>query len=177
MTAANSGIHFLVPVIGFVVNVLTQLLSVRVIPGLGVLKSVFAGFTIGGLAVLSTELYLFAGQSSHGSEATAMVITNLIIYGSLGYCYFHFINLGITARRIRILRELYLSGNGLTLKQLLARYNAGDMIDTRLERLLGSGQIVLRDNKYHIDKPVMLLMSKTILAMKLIVLGKKSEFD
>jgi len=177
MHLPESALHFLIPVLGLAVNVMAQILSVRLIPGLGLLKSVFAGFAAGGLGVLSAELYLSDWPSIHGAEVLPMIIANMIIYGALGYCYFHFINLGITARRIRILRELYASGSGLSLKELLMRYNAGDMINKRLERLLGSGQIVLRDDKYHIGKPVMLIMSKTIVAMKLVILGEKSEFD
>lgn len=177
MHLPESAIHLLIPLLGLAVNVLTQLMSVRIIPGMGILKSVFTGFAVGGLGVLYAELYLSGRQSIHGTGALSMIIANVIIYGSLGYCYFHFINLGITARRIRILRELYASGGGLSLNMLLKRYNAGDMISKRLDRLLGSGQIVCRDNKYHIGKPVMLLMSRTIVAMKLIILGKKSEFD
>jgi hypothetical protein len=173
MLIPESAIHFLIPVLGLAVNVFIQLLSVRLFPGLGILKSVFTGFTAGGLSVLSAEIYLSGG----GIDYLPMIIANIIIYGSLGYCYFHFINLGITARRIRVLRELYAAGGGLSLNELLKRYNAGDMISKRLDRLLGSGQIVCRDDKYHIGKPVMLLMSKTIVAMKLIILGEKSEFD
>ncbi len=177
MPMFSNEIHFLIPVLGMAVNVMFQLLSVRLVPGLGVLRSVFTGFAIGGLSVLSAEFYLSGGQLTGEMDVVPMIIANLIIYGSLGYCYFHFINLGITARRIRILRELYVSGEGLSLNELLKLYNAGDMIDKRLDRLLGSGQIVCKDNKYHIGKPVMLLISKTIVAMKLVILGKKSEFD
>ena len=126
--------------------------------------------------MLLSEIYLW-NRSDTLAEAISMVCANLIIYCSLGYCYFHFINLGITARRIRILRELYTSPGGLTLSELLQRYNAGNMITARLERLLNSGQIVLRDNRYHIGRPVMLFMSRSIVAMKLLILGKRSEFD
>ncbi|MEW6599719.1 MAG: hypothetical protein AB1499_01995 [Nitrospirota bacterium] len=177
MHLSGSAVHFMIPVAGLTVNVLTQLLSVRLISGLGILKSVFTGFVIGGLGVLFAEIYISGGHQGHGPEALSMIAANVIIYGALGYCYFHFINLGITARRIRILRELYMSGRGLTLDELLKRYNAGDMISKRLDRLLGSGQIVCVNDKYHIGKPVMLMMSRTIVVMKLIILGKKSEFD
>jgi hypothetical protein len=176
VSATNSALHFLIPLAGLAVNVLVQLLSVRLVPGLGILKSVFTGFAVGGIGVLAGESYLFIYHQTPINEAFPMIIANLIIYGALGYCYFHFINLCITARRIRIIRELYTSSKGLTLNELLQRYNARDMIDKRLERLLSSGQIVYKDGKYHIGRPVMLLMSRTIVAMKLFILGKKSEF-
>jgi hypothetical protein len=173
----NVDMHFMIPIIGLGANVVVQLLSVRLVPGLGVLRSVYAGFVIGGLSVLLTELHLSGDGSIQETDAVLMIITNLIIYGSLGYCYFHFINLGITARRIRILRELYISGEGLSIDELLKRYNARDMVEKRLDRLLGSGQIVCKDDKYHIGKPVVLMMSKSIVALKLLILGKRSEFE
>jgi len=102
---------------------------------------------------------------------------NIIIYSSLGYCYFHFINLGETARRIRILRELYESNGGLTLDKILKRYNAEAMVELRLQRLISSGQIILKDGRLHVGKPVLSFISKIIILMKLILLGRKSELD
>jgi hypothetical protein len=98
-------------------------------------------------------------------------------YSALGYCYFHFVNLGETARRIRLLRELSESKNGLSVNEILERYNAKEIIENRLNRLLKSGQVVYKNNRYYIGKPVMLFMSKMILFAKRFILGKSSEFD
>jgi len=169
--------NVLVPILGLAANVLSQLICVRIFPKLGILRSVFIGFATGGTGVFLSEVYLFTQFKTQAADALSLLAANMIIYFSLGYCYFHFINLGITARRIRILRELHASGEGLSLNELLEKYNAGDMIDRRVERLLNSGQIICRDGKYHTGKPAMLLMSLIIVAMKRFILGKKSEFD
>lgn len=96
---------------------------------------------------------------------------------ALSYCYFVFINLGETARRIRILKEVLDAPEGLSLEEILRRYNANEIIERRLQRLLVNGQIIIRDDKYYIGKPLMLWMAKIVVAFKFILLGKKSEFD
>ncbi|MDD5505564.1 MAG: hypothetical protein PHR73_02265, partial [Candidatus Omnitrophica bacterium] len=93
------------------------------------------------------------------------------------YCYFNFINLGETGRRIRLLRELYDSGSGLNKEEILSRYNAEEVVVLRMKRLVNNHQIILRAGRYYVGSPVMLLIAKAIVLMKLVVLGKKSEFD
>ena len=160
------------PVVAFSINVATQILCIRFVMK-GLLKSLFSGFAIGLLSLLFVQLIsVFLGKTFLPN-----LTVNIIIYSSLWYCYFHFINLGETARRIRILRELYDSDGGLTLDVILKRYNAKKMVELRLQRLLSNGQVILKDGRLYNGKPVLLLMSKTILLMKLIILGKKSEFD
>lgn len=169
-------LQLITPIIGLTINVLVQVGCSRYISSLALLKSVVLGFVSGLLSLLIVELYFSFNFSITTQDLLPILVTNCIIYSLLGYCYFHFINLGETARRIRILRELYDSEEGLSLEELLERYNARDMIDVRLSRLLNNGQIIYKDDRYFIGKPIMLLMAKVILLMKLIVLGKKSEF-
>jgi len=174
---SHSYLQVINPIIGLAINVLVQVGCSRYIPSLALLKSVVLGFVSGLFSLLIFEFYLSFSFSITTKDLLPILVTNCIIYALLGYCYFHFINLGETARRIRILRELCDSEKGLSLEELLERYNAKDMIDMRLRRLLDNGQIIYKDGRYFIGKPVMLLMAKIILLMKLIVLGKKSEFD
>jgi hypothetical protein len=164
-------LHILNPIIGLATNVLVQVVGFRFVPNLGLLKSVILGFVIGLLSLFFLESYIFFLKK----EFLPTTAVNLFIYLSLGYCYFHFINLGETARRIRILRELYDSKRGLSMKEILERYNAGKVIEMRLERLLKNGQVVYKNSRYYIGKPIMLLITKILVLMKLIILGK-SEF-
>jgi len=66
--------------------------------------------------------------------------------------------------------------DGLTYEQVLERYNGQSQVEARLTRLLGGGQIVLRDGRYRIGKPVMLLIARVMVALKRLLLGKPSEF-
>jgi len=160
------------PIVAFSINVATQILCIRFAMK-GLLKSLLSGFAIGLLSLLLVQLI----SAFLGKTFLPNLTVNIIIYSSLGYCYFHFINLGETARRIRILRELYESNGGLTLDKILKRYNAEAMVELRLQRLISSGQIILKDGRLHVGKPVLSFISKIIILMKLILLGRKSELD
>ena len=101
--------HFLLilnPLIALGCNVISQLLFIRLNQRMGLLKSEYAGFLIAGIILVSLEWlrYLLVPQRCFIFLLT--FVTNSIIYAALSYCYFNFVNLGETARRIRILREL-----------------------------------------------------------------------
>ncbi|MFA5039208.1 MAG: hypothetical protein WC732_05970 [Candidatus Omnitrophota bacterium] len=76
------------------------------------------------------------------------ILTDGAIYVLFSYCYYHFNNLGETARRVRILRELSNAPIGLTSAELLACYNAGEVLDRRLRRLEESGQLARKGAVY-----------------------------
>lgn len=170
-------LHVLNPILGLIINVLMQVVSFRYIPRLGLLKSIILGFATGLTVVLTLELCVFSTQSTSTDDFVPIFIVNFIMYSSLGYCYFHFANLGETARRIRILRELYDSKEGLSMQEILQRYNARKIVEVRINRLINNGQIIYKSGRYYIGNPVMLIIAKIVVMMKLIILGKRSEFD
>jgi hypothetical protein len=166
----------LAPAIAFAINVVVQVASYRLVSRLNILGAIFAGFGAGLLALIVLSAYDYTIQRQPPPELISLFIVNLVTFSALGYGYFHFINLGVTARRIRLLIELMESEGGLAYEEILQRYNAREMVDNRLGRLLDSGQVLLKEGKCFIGKPVMLLMAKAMVAMKLLVLGKRSEF-
>lgn len=177
MVDSNEGyslFNVLIPIAGLTINVLTQVLSFRYLSQFALLKSVFLGFAGGLIFIITLQGGLYSLPSTSGSAALA---ANIAIYGALAYCYFHFLNLGETARRIRIVRELHDSPNGLSMVEILDRYNSKDMVALRINRLVGNGQIIYKDNAYHIGKPVLLWMARAILLLKRILLGKSGAFD
>lgn len=171
-------LQVVIPILGLIMNVLVQVVSFRNLPSppFGLLKSVILGFIAGFTLVFFLGLsFLFVAQDT---QFLFSLIVNIISYASLGYCYFHFVNLGETARRIRILRELYESVDGLTKEEILQRYDAKYILDRRLDRLIANSQVILIDGKYYIKgQPFMLTISHIIVALKYILLGKRSEFD
>jgi len=173
----NNYLIVFIPVVGLLINVLIQIGSFRAFPKLGLLTSVLLGFTVGFLGAFLLEGYLCTVQLMELKDSIAIFIINIVAYFSLAYCYFHFINLGETARRIRILRELKEAPQGLSLNEILNRYNAREIIERRISRLIQTGQIKLKNEKFYIGKPLVLVMAKFIVVSKIILLGKKSEFD
>lgn len=164
------------PLIGLLFNVFAQLIGFRYIK-LFLLKSLILGFVIGLVFVFGAGFYGCFAAAQPSGDFVALLIVNSLTYSALGYCYAHFINLGEGARRIRIIRELYKSETGLSMDELLNIYDGRQMIENRINRLMSGGQIVLRNDRYFIGKPHMLLISRIILLMKLIILGKRSEFE
>lgn len=159
----DSGLlEILSPVIGLTVNVASQV-GLKRYKEMRLLKSVFAGFFAG----LGTVLILgLAGCSGLG-----IILANTAIYFCLGYGYFHFINLGETARRIRILQEINAAPEGLTLEEILARYNAGEILDKRFQRLLDNGQVRLENGNYVMRPSLMVLITRIFILTRKMIMG------
>ncbi len=177
MAEAIAHLHLTAPILGLFVNTLVQILACRLIKSVGLLKSVVLGFVIGFATVMACGIASYQTAMPDVMELIGQSALNLLTYVALGYGYFHFINLGETARRIRILRELLESKDGLTLEAILERYNASGIIKARLQRMHNNKQIVLRQGRYFIGKPSLLYIAKTIVLLKWILLSRQSEFD
>ncbi len=143
--------------------------------GFGLLKSVYLGFAVGLIGIFIFESCVFFNFLNSMGDYIITAGATLIIYVSLGYCYFHFVNLGETARRVRILRELADSKEGLSLEGILERYNAEEIVRRRLGRLSDKVQIIYRNGRYYIGKPVILWVSRFISALKAFLLVKKDD--
>ncbi len=154
-----SATHIFIPFICLAVNAFIQIFIFRFFPKVGLLRSLFLGFICGFLVILLT-----------GSGV--ILANNLIIYVLLGYCYFHFVNMGETARRIRILLELKGSRTGLSLDEILERYNSRDIIERRLARLVTNGQVICKNGRYYIGNPAMLTIARSLTVVKQAVFGK-----
>ena len=165
----QSFFYVFVPIVSLAVNASSQILIARHASNSSLLKSVILGFMLGIMGLFIFEIVLL--------DRRASFIANTITYAALSYSYFAFVNLGETARRIRILRELANSEDGLTVKELIRLYNAKEIIEKRIRRLIKTGQVRYAGGRYYINKPVMLLASRIVVGMKLLILRKKSEFD
>ena len=155
----DNGMHIFIPFIGLAANSLAQVAVFRFFPRIGLLRSVFFGFACGFIA----SLLVTRG---------AMSASNFAIYVLLGYCYFHFVNMGETARRIRILTELADAGNGLSLGEILGRYGSKDIIDRRLARLINSGQIRCENGRCYTGNVTVLAMAGFLAAAKRVIFGE-----
>lgn len=167
----------LAPIAALALNVVCQVTICHLVPRAALLRSLVLGFGLGAafLLLYHTAAWVLGGQPL--AQAVGLLLANLVIYGALGYCYFHFVNLGETARRIRLVRELHQAPAGLTYPEILRRYNAAQITDLRMQRLLKTRQVVLRQGRYFIDRPLFLVISRLMVALKVVVLGKRSEFD
>lgn len=166
--------NILIPVIGIFINIIAQIFLYKYLLGRRLLKSEYFGFLCGAVVLIVCEIA--AANQSLAIDRVFLIGVDLIIYICLSYCYFHFINMGETARRIRLLRELDQAPLGLTKEEMLGRYNAEEIIKIRMSRLINNGQIKLHQGRYHIGSPVMLFVSRIIVLLKVVILGRDSEF-
>jgi hypothetical protein len=158
------------PVAGLVANCATQLFSFRFL-GVKLLKSIFVGFCMG----LAVNIVLVCDgcrlASAPPAEWVGQLLVTLATVAALGYGYFHFINLGETARRVRILREFVEAGGTLDEAGLLRCYNGAQIVRVRLDRLVASGQVTFRDGRYLLGKPTVARMAGLIRTLKRLLLG------
>ncbi len=157
------------PIIGLAVNILLQVAVFKFSSRHRLLQSVFYGFAGGLFILLLSENYMFLNHPRSLYDSIAVSFVNLTTYSALAYCYFHFINLGETARRVRILRELYAHEEGLSETEILGIYNAKEIIDRRIKRLLDNGQLIYKDGKYRAGKNAMVIIAGLILIMRSIL--------
>ena len=110
------------------------------------------------------------------SDFLALAVTNFAIYSMFSYWYFAFITLSETAIRTRLLMELDRSEDGLSEEEMLAKYNASELIEKRINRLVGNGQIINNEGRYYRGKPGLLLFAKFSETMHRLVPGKRTEY-
>lgn len=176
MSKAQLGIHLGVLVTALFCTGIVQLLSVRMSGGrLGVVVSLFLGFLVGlAVLVLGQGLALFRAGGAL-ADNLALGLANGVLFVSLWYFYFHFINIGEASLRIRVLREAT-RFSGRPMADLLAVYNVRTVVSTRLERLLQDGQLViLKEGRFGAGKPRMVLVAKIFSFLRWLLLGRTAQ--
>jgi len=139
-----SAIMFLMPGAAAIATIVAHIVASRNFLRLGVYRAQLAGFAFG---ILVMAIFTLATPLL-GSQLAGRSLANAIIFLCFCYVYFHFNNMGETARRIRLLRELLSAGRPLTFDELVTRYGAHEIVERRLGRLLASGQVCLVDGRY-----------------------------
>lgn len=158
-------VPLLPPLIGLVLNCLVQIAAFRQ-HFFKLLASAVFGFVAGG-AVTALAHVRMIDSTVLSVDGGALLLANLTAYGALGYTYFHFINMGETARRIRILIELVgAGGDGLDEGRILSRYNAREMVERRLDRLFSKGQIIETGDRLFPRSGLVMWMAKGIWMLK-----------
>nr|MBI3612136.1 hypothetical protein [Nitrospirota bacterium] len=169
----------LAPIFGLLTFACVHVLLSRALPlprPLAIFVSMMTG--LGMVATLAWAFARSSGAPALASDRFGIAAAWGLTYLSFAYFYvFGFYNLGESARRIRLLIELYGAGErGMTLDELLTAYNARMIVEVRLERLLTGGQIVRRKDRYFVAHPHMLYGAKALVLLKRLYLGANSEF-
>lgn len=174
MTRVDSALA-LAPFLGLLGCMLTHLVVSRSLPRLPRLHGIGLSAVAGFAAVAGILLVASRGPAPPTVAVWELAAVWLLTYLLLTYCYIiGFFNLGESARRIRLLIELYGAGErGMDLGEILAVYNARMIVEARLQRLLSSGQIMKRDGQYFVKRRLMLYVAKILAQLKIVLLPRR----
>jgi hypothetical protein len=125
------------------------------------------------LVVSVSEAVFILHGAKELSDLIALSIANLTVYLLVAFSYFAFINLGVSSLRVRLLDELDRSAEGLSMSEILERYNSREIIKNRVGKLEKIGQLIRIDDRYFVGRSTALLMVKILELLKFIVLGRK----
>ena len=160
-----------VPIVALAVDVVIQQVVFRAGGRRDVWGSIVAGCVAGIVPTAGLSAVLF--QWLDRADAVAVLAMNLASFVALAYGYFTFVNLNFTSIRVRILRELSAHHGSMTLRQLLAAYDADVALTMRLKRLTDKGQITQRNDRYYLERPgAVLILAYVLDGLKLVILGR-----
>ena len=166
-------LHVIIPVLGLLVNMTFQIMGVRCVASIDYYKSIAYGFWLGLFVVLVSETVFMLLEVKVLSDLIALSMANLAVYLLISFSYFAFINLGVSSLRVRLLDELGRSTEGLSMSEILERYNSREIIKNRVEKLEKIGQLIRKDGRYYVGRSTALLMVKTLELLKFVVLDRK----
>jgi hypothetical protein len=125
-------------------------------------------------------LALVAFWSAPVPERLGAVAYAIVVSGGIAFCYFNFFMMSETARRIRILVDVYVAERteyeamGYNHKAR-EEYNAAAMIDVRIARLLAAHAIQEKDGKLFATSSPMLFASRLVHFWSQLLFGNSSD--
>jgi putative flippase GtrA len=159
------------PLAGLAVNVMSHILLSRLRKGVGQMLCLIVGIFVGFAFTITVSIALLpVGELMR--DVAGYLFLNAVSYLALAWCYFHFVNLILASLRIRLLNEMANADGGLSEEDILMRYDAGKIIENRLERLVAGGHLVVRDGHYLLGNPAFVVIFDAFEVLKLAVLGR-----
>lgn len=110
---------------------------------------------IAGYAPVGFLLWFFVFRDGAMGNAAATVYA-FIVYTGIAYIYFHLFNTSETARRIRLIYQIYQAGS-LPVKEIPHLYNVHTIVELRLQRLVETKHLRLNDGAYTLESRVLYL--------------------
>ena len=150
--------YVLLPFIGLAINIFLQIIFLRFNDGKVYFKSVILGFFIGIFFILIVDIFYFSLKIFEFKNYLFSYAMNILSYSLLSLCYFAFINIGVSALRIRLLNELEDNPKGLTTDEILTKYNSQEIINRRINKLATNKQISYQNQRYYSKKSITLAM-------------------
>ena len=137
------------------------------------LVKAYGASLLAGLAAGLLVVFLLAP----GAPLPGKALAAFLLFGSWWFVFMNFIQTSVSSLRVRILRELMSAGGACSRMALLERYSDRHLMDLRLDRLLQAGAVVERDGRLFVVSPALRATARFFRALKVIVLGRRSEFE
>jgi hypothetical protein len=150
----------LAPLFGLCCDVAAQIVCAHVLRKTGL--SIIAGAAVGLIATAA----VLAGSSASSAEW----IGGLVTYLALAFGYWAFVNLNITSLRIRMLREILNSSDGISQADLVAEYSPEEFLRRRLARLKNAGQLSYDGDRWRLESGNLLVLARTLDAFRAVLL-------
>lgn len=173
MLISHDGWTVCAPIGALALNCLVHIALSRHKCGHAPMVCLFAGF-LAGLGLLVSWLIVLAfGHLS--IDFLGYVLVDVMSYLALSYGYFHFVNLNLASLRIRLLREIARSDTGLSVADILEKYNASRVVQNRVERLVRGGHLKKQNGRYVVGRRFYVWLFGLFELMKLAVLGRGNK--
>lgn len=163
------------PIVGLGVYCVTHLIFARARWGRPPYGPLIAGFFAGFVATLALTLPAARQAAPRVADLVALTVLEVLTYSALGWCYFHFVNLGVASLRIRVLEEIAEAGGSLAADALGRLYDDGVMAENRIRRLHAGGHIVLRDDRFHSGRAAFRGIARTFAVLRWLIIGRGSS--
>jgi hypothetical protein len=165
------------PVMALGVNVIAQVMFARARRGAQFLRCIIEGCVSGAVTLAVFEALLLTWRGTAADAVAFSLLVNVPTYAGLSFCYFAVANLGQTSIRVRLYAELLASPGGISVQEIERRYDPEAFMAVRLQRLIEGGDIVVKDGSYLLARKRLVYFANFMVAAKLVLLGRKSEFD
>ena len=157
MISAFDGLVLSSAFIGFLVYLAIHFFVFRQVKDKRVIQSLINTFLMGSGVNLSVSLFLVSRSSlsSDGILVPVLLIAcSFFVYGLACFIYVLCVfGPYESSIRLRLLREIEMAGkDGMTKDELLAKYNTEVILTRRLNRFIGSGEVILESDRFRIGK-------------------------
>ena len=162
----DSKIHYLIfltisPIWIFFLHIVSVRLFQYLKPNTPPLSVAAYGILSGYMLMGAWSWFYYLRFVGSDSERFCAAIFGALVYTCLAFCYFILFAMTESARRIHILRKLYLRRE-ISVQELASEYGAANMLSVRLARMTALKQLRVSGNRYFLYKCTLLYVGKVM---------------
>lgn len=162
------------PILGVAAYLITHIAFNVLTAGRNLLIGFLLGFLVGGATEVFVTVWTLRDAPVDFFDAASLVAVNQFTFLALAYGYINSVNLLISSLRVRILHEFFTSKTGLTERQVLDRYGARRLVETRLARLTSSNQLRMENGRFFTKPSLLLTLARFCRKLKTLLLKAKN---